>query len=396
MGASASAPTAPKSMKRIVLTRQAANVEDATLTVEHDVPVPVPKRGEVLVKMVAAPVNPSDYGKLKNPTPDASFQPVPMGNEGSGIVIASGGGLIANGLVGKPVGVVNLKKQGTWSEYVTASATMAAFPLPMEMLPNVEDAASFYVNPYTAYAIVDTVRKRGAKGFIHTGAASQLGQMLTKYVSTIASDMTILHIVRREEQATTLRELGAAHVLVSAADDFRASLKAKVRELGLTIAFDCVAGEMTSILVDALPRQRGSTCYVYGRLSKQDAMVAPIDLIYHAKSVEGFLVAGQGKQAWLDMTSGPRHGWHSAQAGGAGAAASRTRQGGWAESKFVDDDREDACHFLEMLKTGFTDRKLRNRIGIRGGGRGIWCEPGGGNCPPSTTVGTRYAYASEM
>ena len=82
-------------------------------------------------RVVAAPVNPSDYGKLKATlAPDATYTPTPMGNEGSGVVIASGGGVFANALVGKNVGFVNLKKQGSWSEYVTASAMMSVFTLP--------------------------------------------------------------------------------------------------------------------------------------------------------------------------------------------------------------------------------------------------------------------------
>ena len=103
----------------------------------------------------------------------------------------------------------------------------------------VVDAASFYVNPFTAYAIVETARSRGAKGFVHTGACSQLGQMLTKYVASQATDMTVLHLVRRAEQAETLRDLGAQHVLVTSGDGWKAELKETIARLQLTMAFDC-------------------------------------------------------------------------------------------------------------------------------------------------------------
>ena len=280
----------PTQMRRVVLVRPAEEIADAQLEVET-VPVPVPSSGEVLIRVVAAPVNPSDYGKFKSSghgATDATFAKVPMGNEGSGVVIASGGGIMANGLVGKSVGFVNLKKQGSWSEYVTASALTAVFPLPAE-LP-VEDAASFYVNPFTAVAIIDTVRSRGANAFVHTGAASQLGQMIAKYTTTSAKDMTVLHVVRREEQAATLRALGAQHILVTAGDpsSWKGELKKQIAALKITTAFDCIAGEMTQTLVDALPK--GSTTFVYGRLSGEAARVAPLDLIYFNKKLQGLCV----------------------------------------------------------------------------------------------------------
>ena len=133
MGASAShdAAAAPATMRRVVLVRPAEKIEDAQLQIET-VPVPKPASGEVLIRVMAAPVNPSDYGKLKGTVdPAKEWTPTPMGNEGSGVVIASGGGLLAQRLLGKNVGFMNLKKQGSWAEYVTASAMTSVFPLPV-------------------------------------------------------------------------------------------------------------------------------------------------------------------------------------------------------------------------------------------------------------------------
>ena len=368
MGGSASKPgdvALPAKMRRIVCKRPARAVEDAELAIE-EVPVPVPKSGEVLVRVSAAPVNPSDYGQWKKDLgPNDKWDPIPVGNEGSGVVIASGGGPMANRLVGKQIGFVNLKKQGSYSEFVTVDAMRGAFVMPPE-LP-IEDAASFYVNPYTAYAIVDTVRMRGGKSFVHTGAASQLGQMMVKYVKAHFPDMTLLNVVRREEQAATLRALGAQHVVVTAGEPsaWRAELKAQIGELKCTIAFDCVAGEMTEILVDALPKGTG-TAFVYGRLSGESARVAPLDLIYFGKSVEGFLVAGKGKQAWIDLDK-------TVSALTRLRAASKAvtpslGEGGWAASTFVDCTLESMhADFLQMwTSSGFTDRKLRIRFGAGG------------------------------
>lgn len=358
MGNSNSATRQPEMMRRVVLTRPAAEIDQAQLSVET-VQLPKPRSGEVLIRVAAAPVNPSDYGKFKSTlAPDAPFTPMPMGNEGSGVVVASGGGMYANSLVGKAVGFNNLKKQGSWSEYVTASAMMSCFPLPPS-LP-AADGCSFFINPYTAYAILDTVRTRGAKGFVHTGAASQLGQMIAKHVASGACDLTVLHLVRREEQAQTLRALGAKHVLITAGETWKADLKRQVAELGLTIAFDCVAGEMTETLIDALPKS--STTFVYGRLSGESARVAPLDLIYFSKSLEGFLVAGQGKQAWINMNN-PLSTVTKLHAAGK-VVLPALGEGGWAQSTFDDTDL-DAWHddFLTMWRTaGFTNRKLRIRM----------------------------------
>ena len=347
----------PATMRRVMLLRPAAKIEDANLGLET-VPVPVPRNGEVLIRVVASPVNPSDYGKFKKDlAPDAEWKPIPMGNEGSGVVVASGGGIFANGLVGKSVGFMNLKEQGAWSEYVTASAMMSCFALPASV--PVADGASFFVNPYTAYAIMDTVRARGGRAFVHTGAASQVGQMITKYIASGASDMTVLHVVRREEQAQTLRALGAKHVVVTAGDAaiWRAELKRQITELKISLAFDCVAGEMTETLVDALPK--GSTTFVYGRLSGDAARVAPLDLIYFGKKLEGFLVAGMGQQCWINF--GTKMQMLTRLRTASSHVLPALAQGGWAASKFDDTDL-DGWHaaFLDMWRSsGFTDRKLR-------------------------------------
>ena len=156
------------------------------------------------------------------------------------------------------------------------------------------------------------------------------------------------------------RSLGAKYVLVSAGDEWKLNLKQTVKELGLEVAFDCVAGEMTEILVDALPK--GGTCYVYGRLSGEAARIAPIDLIYFSKTVEGFLVAGTGSQAWINLSKPVTALWRLNAAGKAVNAG--LAGGGWASTKF-DDCELDTMHarFLEMWGTsGFTDRKLRIRM----------------------------------
>lgn len=323
--------------------------------------MPRPKKGEVLIKVAAAPVNPSDYGAWARPLrEDDPWEPCPIGNEGSGVVVASGGGMWANSMVGRNVGFLAgaSKGQGSYSEYVVLGR-MAVYQMPNDI--PVEDTCSFFVNPYTAFSIVDTCRKRGGKGFVHTGAASQLGQMLVKMNSDTAKDLTIIHLVRREEQAATLRALGAQHVIVTSGDAWKEELKAAITTHGLRMAFDCVAGEMTEDLMGALPK--GSTVFLYGRLSGNSARVGTLDVIYFSKRLEGFLVAGSGPQAWMNFGKPIQLLRRMRRA--ARAVHPWLGEGGWAQSKFSDCTLETMPgRFLDMWKSsGFTNKKLRIRFG---------------------------------
>lgn len=161
-------------------------------------------------------------------------------------MVASGGGVYANSVVGKRVGfITNVKGEGSYAEYTCVNALEGVFPLPDSV--EVADAASHFVNPYTAYGFLDTVRARhsgkGRPGFVQTAAASQLGQMLVKLCKQ--EKMTLINVVRREEQAKTLRDLGAEHVVVSSEEGWEERLKELVKEHKIQFAFDAIAGEMS-------------------------------------------------------------------------------------------------------------------------------------------------------
>ena len=199
MGSSASSFEAPAEMRRLVLTEPCDVGEDGLpdykscrLAVET-VPTPVPRSGQVLVKMAAAPLNPSDYGAWKKsgegPAGNAAKDggPRPIGLEGSGVVVASGGGMMASRLVGKNVGVMvkGGSGQGSFSEYVCVSATGQAFALG-ESVP-VEDGCSFLVNPWTVVGLVETALSLGSSSaFINTAAASQVRHPLFQLWGTVA------------------------------------------------------------------------------------------------------------------------------------------------------------------------------------------------------------------
>ncbi|KAL3922874.1 MAG: hypothetical protein SGILL_001975 [Bacillariaceae sp.] len=340
----------PEKMKQLVVVEGGDSIKNCKIEVVQ-VDVPKPKSGELLVKMVAAVVNPSDYGKWKSP----STENMAMGLEGSGIIVASGGGLTTWKVsIGQKVGVVGVKgNQGTYSEYVTVSAIDGYFPLPEE-LP-VEDAAGFFVNPYTVLGIMETAKQTDSKAVVHTAAASQLGQMMNKLaLSEFSNGLQIINVVRREEQAKILEDLGAKHIINSSQDDWKAQLKAKMKELECTVAFDAVAGPMTGDLLECVPFK--GQVWVYGVLSGPMTGVDPIQLIYKQKQLNGFFLTSWIKGGgMLSMLSRMSSAGKIVNAG--------LSQGGWASSQFKDISLENVQKECSgLLEGSATGAKLRVRL----------------------------------
>jgi len=152
---------------------------------------------------------------------------------------------------------------------------------------SVEDGCAFFVNPFTVVGIVDTVRSNGGKVFIHTAAASQLGQMLVKYCKQ--EGIKLVNIVRRREQADLLRALGADYIVDSSTENWKSDLNTLINDLKIKHAFDCIAGDMPGTLLTMLPP--GSSVWVYGRLSDRPVGgIEPLDLIYRGKKLQGFML----------------------------------------------------------------------------------------------------------
>jgi NADPH:quinone reductase len=364
--ATPSGGTVPTTTKRFVLVKPGPDVSSCQFEVQTNVPVPVPGPGEVLVKVVAASINPSDYGTWIRTAEDKC--PLALGSEGCGVVAAVGPTdwattLITGGgyKVGQKLGFIGLKDgQGAYSEYVLLRkpGEGGAFPIPDNV--KIEDAASFFVNPYTAIGIFDTAVRleNNCRVIVHTAAASQLGQMMVKLAPS--ENMEIINVVRRQEQADMLQnDLKAKHVVVVTGPDDAAGmkqLKAKVDELGATVAFDAVGGAMTGALLDIMPNKKG-VVYVYGVLDGAKVCgIDQMDLIYRQKKLKGF-----GLAAWV-------------QAGGMFStiprmyAASRKVNsglvpGGWSSTQFVDTTMEKAqADLLSLLQGTATNKKLRIRF----------------------------------
>lgn len=140
------------------------------------------------------------------------------------------------------------------------------------------------VNPWTAWALVETARRAGHRAAVHTAAASALGRMMLRLGRRLG--FPIIHVVRRAAQVDLLRGLGAAEVLDSSEADFDSRLKDACERLRATVAFDPVAGDMTGRVLAAMPQ--GSRAIVYGSLSGAPCSVPAAQLVYERKAVEGF------------------------------------------------------------------------------------------------------------
>lgn len=276
----------PSRMRAIVLERYGESASDAIEELKvAERPIPKLRRGQVLVRIEAAPCNPSDLLLLQGKYGTMKTLPTVPGWEGAGRVVASGGGWMAKWLNGKRVAcAVQGDRDGTWAEYCVANADEC---IPLKAQFPIEQAASLIINPMTAVGLLATARRGDHKAAVHTAGASQLGRMLIALASD--DDFPLIHVVRRGAQVELLKSLGASHVLNSSTDGFPERLKALCEQVQATAAFEAIGGEMTGIVHNAMPH--GSTIYVYGALSESACSnIDPVELIFHAKTIQGFFL----------------------------------------------------------------------------------------------------------
>ena len=237
--------------------------EDNTLEITLvDMPVPEPGPDEVLVQVEATPLNPSDLALLFGPADLTTIrvsgtaeQPVvtadipaalmkmvagrigqsmPVGNEAAGTVIGAGASDAAQALVGKRVGIIG---GAMYSQYRCVNAFMC---LELEQGTTAAEGASCFVNPLTALAMVETMRMENHTALVHTAAASNLGQMLNRICMN--EDVALVNIVRKVEQETILKAMGAKYIVNTTSDTYYDDLTDALAETGATLAFDATGG----------------------------------------------------------------------------------------------------------------------------------------------------------
>ena len=279
---------------------------DGTLTVEAaETQFPDPQGNQVLVRMEAAPINPSDLALLTGPADleNADYSPgkfvaqmpepflsaskarfgqrLPVGNEGAGTVVATGDAEMAKSLMGQRVACV---PGHAFSEYALADATMC---LPLGDV-SAADGASAFVNPMTALGFVETARMADQKAIVHCAAASNLGQMLNRICQE--DGIGLVNVVRKREQVELLKDQGATHVVNSSDEDFMAQLRDAIAETGAFFGFDPIGGgqmvdhcfkAMEQVAVKQMPEysrygsDQAKTMFIYGRLDLGPTILTP-------------------------------------------------------------------------------------------------------------------------
>jgi NADPH2:quinone reductase len=257
-------------------------------------PVPQPGPNEVLVKVAATPINPSDLAFLEGLYGFKKPTPVVPGFEGSGFVVAVGSGIMGRYLNGKRVACVSQARgDGVWAEYMVTPASLA---FPLDASVSLQQGAMSVVNPLTAMAFLTFAKEGRHEVIVQTAAASALGQMVNRLCKS--EGIQIINIVRREEQKELLKEQGAEIVLNSSATDFPKQLWDVCQQSQSRLAFDAVAGPLTIQLLKAMPVH--SKVVVYGGLSYEPTQIEAGQLIFEGKSIEGFwLTTWMSKKSFL-------------------------------------------------------------------------------------------------
>jgi NADPH2:quinone reductase len=262
--------------------------EDGTVRLFlEETDVPRPAAGQVLVRIEAAPVNPSDLGlllagadpasmtasgtperpELTAPLPAPAVRaagarigmPLPAGNEGAGTVVAAGDDQESAALIGRTVALAG---GGTYAQYRLASLAEC---LVLPEGATARDGASSFVNPMTVLGMIETMRSEGHRALVHTAAASNLGQMLQR--ACLEDGIPLVNVVRSDAQAQILRDIGATHVCDSSGEDFMRSLTTAVGEVSATLGFDAIGGgSMANRILTAmeLALSSGATFARYG------------------------------------------------------------------------------------------------------------------------------------
>jgi NADPH:quinone reductase-like Zn-dependent oxidoreductase len=227
-----------------------------------DVPTPEPGPDEVVVRIAAAPINPSDLGLLVGAAdlstmqasgtkdlpvitakvPEAGMramagrldESLPIGNEGAGTVVKTGSSDAAKALMGRTVAAIG---GAMYSQYRCLKLSEC---LPLPAGTTAAEGASCFVNPLTSLGMTETMRREGHTALVHTAAASNLGQMLNKIC--LKDGIALVNIVRSAAQAEILRGLGAKYIVDSTSPTFMDDLIAALVETGATIAFDAIGG----------------------------------------------------------------------------------------------------------------------------------------------------------
>ena len=276
---------------------------------------PAPARGQILVRMRYSPINPSDHNyvhgtyadslsrmiwnKDKSPicfdplrTQPIASPPYVLGGEGMGVVESSGGGWMANRLVGKRVAIAAGPPQGAWQEYTVVDAKRA-LALPDSVSD--EQGSMYFINPITAYAMLhDVLKVKPGEWVLQSGANGALGKLVIR-LARLGGFKTI-NVVRSAAAAQSVLALGGDVAVDSTSQDLRQAVVQATGGTGVRCALDCLGGDTTAQLVGCLTR--GGHLVVYGTLGDMNTDLPIRDLMMPGATISGFFLP-----AWLATQS---------------------------------------------------------------------------------------------
>lgn len=286
-------PSASKGFALKLLPEEKLKPSQRLQLIEKD--IPQLEEGEVLIKVLAAPVNPSDLVYLMGKYGVAPIDGHFAGFEGCGIVINANAGLYGKWLTGKRVAFFATPgKDGSWAQYVI---TKPAYCIPVRKELTDEQAATLVVNPCTSVCLVERAMELKAKAIVLNAAASQVGKGVIRYAKQVG--LKTIATVRSEDNRQKLLQLGANAVLNINDYNFSDSLKSLANDMRATVFLDAVADEETALIGKLLPA--GSTAIVYGRLTETHDPIGGkygvADVIFRDIKIEGFWLSTYVRKA---------------------------------------------------------------------------------------------------
>jgi len=269
-------------MKSVTLPSYNKNIIRAMLGLKvSDVEMPKAGKNDVIIKVHAAPVNPSDIAFIQGSYNIVKSLPAVPGFEASGVVVDAGDNI--KDLIGRKVSCfIQDDNSGTWSEFVVANLSDVIL-LKDEM--DMDQAACFTVNPFTAYGMFEIALLRESKAIIQNASGGQVGSIIRMMAAE--RNIEVIDIVRKKESADQLIAAGAKHVLVDTDENFNDQLVELAHELDATIAYDAVGDVLGGLMYNAMPAD--SELVVYGGLSnKPISDIDVMEVIFKNKIISGF------------------------------------------------------------------------------------------------------------
>ena len=275
---------------------KAAFVDPAKRRLEvKEAGIPVPGKSEVLVKILASSLNPSDLAKISEIDEEMMPGFIP-GTEACGIIVGCGKGLLPRLLLNKRVSCISHHQgSGAWAEYMV---TKAGNCFPVSRAITDTQAAMMLVNPLTALALTDIAVKGRHKAVVITAASGALGKMLNSLMKK--KRIKVINVVSDSNKQASLKKEGMTEVLNSGDSDFLRQLTECIVRLQPSLVLDAAGGGMINQMLDILPE--GADFILYGNLSKQKIEFMPTSLVRTSKKMRGFFLGHWISEAGLLKT----------------------------------------------------------------------------------------------